>query len=289
MVPARRVLDPNLDALVGSQDWVLHRHQALAAGHTQRSISHRLQSGGWQALLPEVYLCHSGDPSRRQLLIAASLYAGPQSAIDGIDACRYHRLRPPASAEDKVHVVVPRGDDARSRDFLVVRRTVAPIETVSTDRLRYLAAAPAVVALARQMRTDRQAIALLSEALQRNVVTHEELVRAHVQATARNARITDRALAALGSGAWSLPEVDFLKLVAASLVLPAPLCNVTLQLPNGRVIKPDALWEDARLVHETNGRVAHARADLFEDMQERHDAMTAAGLTVLHIRLGWAS
>jgi hypothetical protein len=35
-------------------------------------------------------------------------------------------------------------------------------------------------------------------------------------------------------------------------------------------------------VHETNGRSAHRREDLFEDMQVRHDAMTEAGLTVLH-------
>jgi len=47
-------------------------------------------------------------------------------------------------------------------------------------------------------------------------------------------------------------------------------------------VSPDALALDAGLVHETNGRRAHARQDLFEDMQERHDAMTAAGLTVLH-------
>jgi hypothetical protein len=55
-----------------------------------------------------------------------------------------------------------------------------------------------------------------------------------------------------------------------------------LRLCDGRLISPDALFLDAGLVHETNGRVAHLREDLFEDMQERHDAMTTSGLTVLH-------
>jgi very-short-patch-repair endonuclease len=44
----------------------------------------------------------------------------------------------------------------------------------------------------------------------------------------------------------------------------------------------DALIPSSAVVHETNGRQAHAREDLFEDMQERHDALTASGFTVLH-------
>jgi very-short-patch-repair endonuclease len=53
-------------------------------------------------------------------------------------------------------------------------------------------------------------------------------------------------------------------------------------LPCGRLISPDALFLASAVIHETNGRGPHARADLFEDMQERHDVLTAAGFTVLH-------
>jgi hypothetical protein len=77
-------------------------------------------------------------------------------------------------------------------------------------------------------------------------------------------------------------EVDFLVLVALSSILPTPLCNVLLRLPSGRLISPDALFESSAVIHETNGREPHARADRFEDMQERHDALTAAGFVVLH-------
>ena len=65
-------------------------------------------------------------------------------------------------------------------------------------------------------------------------------------------------------------------------MLPTPICNALLRLPDGQHISPDALFLDAGVVHETNGRVAHHRDDLFDDMQARHDAMTSAGLTVLH-------
>jgi hypothetical protein len=43
------------------------------------------------------------------------------------------------------------------------------------------------------------------------------------------------------------------------------------------------LIEEAALVHETNGRKPHYEdEDQFDSMQERHDALTVAGLTVLH-------
>jgi hypothetical protein len=90
------------------------------------------------------------------------------------------------------------------------------------------------------------------------------------------------ALRYLAEGARSVAEADFLELAAASPILPKPNCNALLRLPDGELISPDARFLDAAIVHETNGRIAHQREDLFTDMQTRHDAMTAAGLTVLH-------
>jgi hypothetical protein len=66
------------------------------------------------------------------------------------------------------------------------------------------------------------------------------------------------------------------------VVLSRPTCNALLRLPEGELISPDALFLDAGLIHETNGRIAHQREDLFEDMQVRHSLLTTAGFTVLH-------
>jgi hypothetical protein len=229
-----------------------------------------------------VYVTAPTEPSRRQMLIAALLYAGPNGAIDGPDACRYHGLRSIALDESVVHVVVPWGEPVRSRGFVVVRRTDRPIVTKDTERLRYVDAATAVVVAARGMRRDRAVVAAISEALQRRAATYDELVRAHIQGPPRGARAVSRALASLSTGAASAPEVDFLDLIAMSAILPPPLCNVLLRLPCGRLISPDALFLSSAVIHETNGRRPHGRADLFEDMQERHDVLTAAGFTVLH-------
>jgi hypothetical protein len=68
----------------------------------------------------------------------------------------------------------------------------------------------------------------------------------------------------------------------AHAVLPKPLVNALLMLPSGMKVSPDSLFIDSAVVHETNGRGPHADEDAFESMQVRHDALTAAGFTVLH-------
>ena len=83
----------------------------------------------------------------------------------------------------------------------------------------------------------------------------------------------------------SAPEADVRRLILSSRILPEPLWNPLIQLPDGRKISPDALFVDAAMVHEVNGRDAHAEAeageDAFEDMHVRADAMVTGGLTVL--------
>ena len=281
-MPRRCHTDPSFPALIQSQDEIVHRDQALDAGLTRRAIDYRLGTHEWSTLLPGVYLTRPGEAHRRQLLIAAVLFAGPESAIDGPDACRFHGIKSAPVDDSAVHVVLPWGTPIRSRGFVVVRRTIFPIPIVRTDRVRYVDAATAAIAASRLVGADRTALAIMSEVLQRRLTTYDELVRAHIQGQRRNARRGDAAIAYLGAGIRSTPEADFLRLVSASTVLPRPLLNPTLRLPGGRVVSPDALFVDAGLVHETNGRLAHERADLFEQMQQRHDLMTAAGLTILH-------
>jgi hypothetical protein len=281
-MPRRCQTDPQLPALLRSQDWVIHRDQALRAGLTRRAIDYRLSSGNWHAFLPSVYLVQPGEPTRRQLLIGAQLFAGPAAAIDAADACRFHGIKSVAVDDSIVEVVQPWGEPARSTGFVVVRRTIAPIDAVQGQYVRFVDAASAVIAATRRMRADRPVIAALSDALQRNVTTYDELMRAHIRGSPRNARRADNALSYLAEGARSAGEVKFLGLAAASPILPKPACNALLRLPDGEFISPDALFLDAAVVHETNGRIAHQREDLFTDMQARHDAMTAAGLVVLH-------
>src|SRR5437764_971370 len=143
-----------------------------ASGMTRHGIENCFEYDGWQRLLPGVYLTHVGNPSRRQKLIAALLYAGNDSAIDADDACAFHGITAVRPDVHIVRVVVPQESPARSRGFVRVRRTSAPIRTVSTQRLRYLEPAAAVIASTRLYRSDRTALALVSDAVQRRIATY---------------------------------------------------------------------------------------------------------------------
>ena len=281
-MPKRLDIDPGLRALLRQQDYVLHRDQALAAGLTHDAIAHRLGSEQWQIVLPNVYLCHLGEPARRQRLLAALLYAGADAAIDGVDACRFHGMRSAACDDAFVHVVVPATSTVRSIWWVRVRRSTSPLAVTKTDMLRYLAPAPAVVAATRRMRAERQVLALFSEAAQRRMATPDELLRAHLAGPPKNARLGDAALGHVRRGVRSAPEGEFRALAEAVPDLPPLLYNRVLEMPDGRLICPDALAPDAPLVHETNGKVSHEREDLFEDMQVRHDYLTSWGFTALH-------
>jgi len=279
-MPRLCAVDDSLVLLAANQDGLVTRSQAVLAGLTRRAVGIRL-GRDWQAVLPGVYLTHRGTPTRRQLLLAALLYAGPDAAIDGLDACHFHGIKAVVPTPD-VHIVVPWGHKARSFNWLVVRRTTSPIRTVETDLIRWVDAATGAMTVARGCRSERRALAVLSDVLQRRLATYDDLLDAHVAATPRHARLIDGVLESLATGVRSVPENDFRVIAETSHLLPPVIYNGLLKLPGGRLISPDALIRDSAVVHETNGRRAHAREDQFESMQERHDVMTAAGLTVLH-------
>lgn len=107
-------------------------------------------------------------------MAAALLFAGPTSAIDGADACRFHGLKSIAIDDGKVYVVVPFGAEARSRGFVVVRRTVVPFGVIATERVRYVEPAVAVIAATRRMRQQRAVLAAMSEVLQRRITSYDD-------------------------------------------------------------------------------------------------------------------
>ena len=281
-MPRTLDLAPDWSSRLRARDEVASASALRALGFTPRAVQRRVGLGLWQRLLPSVYCCHSGTPTRRQLVIAALLWAGSDACIDGIDACHFHGVTVPGFDPGVVHVVVGAESPARSRDFVVVRRTERPIRTVRTTHARYLTAADAAVAAACAMPTVEAAVALLSEALRCGAVDVAGLAEAHTLTAPHGRSRAAAALEAVVGGARSAPEATMRRLMLGSRRLPEALFNPTLRLPGGRIVVPDALLVDSGIVHEVNGRTWHAGEDRFDSMQSRHDAMTVAGLIVLH-------
>lgn len=281
-MPKRIHPSPRLQATIDEQDGLIHRDQALAFGLTTYATKARLRDRHWRLVLPDVYLTNMGELTYRQRLIAAQLYCGPESAIDAANACNYYGFKAVPLNREHVHVVAPFGSTARNRGFVTVRRTIVPFEVRQTTFTRYVDPATAVIAATRRMRRPKSVLAAMSEAIQQRGLSHAELLRAHIQGPPRNARHADDALEQLSVGIRSVGEADFRALAEASAVLPALEYNVWLTLRCGRIVCVDALIASSAVIHETNGRQYHEREDLFIDMQERHDALTASGLVALH-------
>src|SRR5271165_5428771 len=114
--------DRDVAWLLASQRGVLSRSQAFACGITANGIQHRSRPGGpWRRLLPGIYLTTTGEPSRDQLLMAASVYAGPISMITGPAALPIHNIQPPKTRV--VDVLVPAVRQRASRAFVAIHRT----------------------------------------------------------------------------------------------------------------------------------------------------------------------
>jgi hypothetical protein len=268
-----------LDELTASQDQILTRLQALEY-LSDGSLQHRLQRY-WRILLPGVYLTVTGTPTPRQLLRAALLYAGPGAQLADQTALMSYGVRY-LPADSTTRLLIPHAARRVSRDGVVVRRTTRLSAPVVRDGLPYSPPARALSDFAARAGEDRLAVAVLADAIQRRIATVDDVLVELSHVTGRGRGVAGRVAQRLSAGARSAPEADFLALIARSRRLPPPLVNPLVELPDGRRVSPDTLFVDAALVHETNGRAAHAATDLFDDMQERHSAMTSAGLTVLH-------
>ena len=273
------MIDPT--ELIRAQHGVVTRRQALCY-LSESAVDFRL-GRHWQVLLPGVYLAQTGPVGARQRLQAALLFAGAGAMLDDSTALAEYQMA--YLPEDEfVRVLVPANNQRHSKAFVAIRRTVHHPPTRSTsDGLALAPSARALTNFALRHPDDREVRAVLTSAVQRRRVTLEQLLREHALCTSRGKRRLTRVIEELDAGVRSAPEGDVRTLVRASKVLPTPLYNCLLELPCGRRVSPDLLIEEAALVHETNGRKPHFEdGDDFDSMQARHDAMTVAGLTVLH-------
>ena len=280
-MPRRLALARHLPRLLETQDQVLTLAQARACGYTRGSIDHALAGSRWQRLLPGVVLLHDQEPNRRQLVNAAALWAGAGAAIDGESACLWHGMPVPHLDPTTVHVVVPYDSGARSRDFVVVRRSELIVVGGRGAVASYVDAATAVVVAARRIADDRAAVGLLARPLQTGDVTLDDLLAAHMHAPPRGSRKVGRALDQLTVGVRSGGESAAHRLLAGSRVLPTVRWNRWLRLPDGGgLVCVDGLIEDAGMVLELNSRRYHAWAMAFEDTEARQLRLVAADLVV---------
>lgn len=276
-----RPVTPDLAELLRRQDQVISSTQLESQGFHSAAVYRRVRSGQWQRLLPTVLLARSGRPTRRQLLVAAWLWGGGNSAIDGPDACVWHQAMAPLPLSAPVHVVTPATGTSRSRGFVLVRRSIADITVAGAGVVPYVDAATALIVAARAAVSSDAAIDVLSRGLQLGAATVTHLLEARERIGDKWCRGVDSALRAVGVGLRSPLENDYRGLISTSQILPEPLWNQWLDLDDGLPpVCADALWTHAGMAQDINGRRYHGWGQQLEDTEARRSRMVAAGIVV---------
>jgi hypothetical protein len=240
-----------------------------------------LPGGPWQRVLPGVIVLHNTEPSRRELLLAALLYAGPGSMITGATACRQYGLRVPAAfPPHDVHVLVTQQHRALSSEYVTVERTWRLPGPHTRDSIPLAPLVRAVTDATRRIRTEEPIGELLVEAIQRGRCSPTAIAAELDRGTKRGTALPRRLLTE-----WlDLRSVAEARAKDLSKLLPVPPThwNPVIRDATGDYIgRPDGWWEDVALAWEIDSVDFHFSRDDYARTLRRNTRYAAAGITVV--------
>jgi hypothetical protein len=183
--------------------------------------------------------------------------AGPGSTISSWTAATWHGLRTTA-ADRRVVVAVPLQRSVRDHAFVIVRRTMRlDGNVIRTPAFDVASRGRAVADAARELGPP-VARALVLEAVQRGLLTVEELRHELEAGPRQGSRALRDALREAEQGAWSVPEAELAILVRGSRVLPEMWANPVLRVGDVRLPTPDGWFDDVGVAVQVHSKRYHA-------------------------------
>ncbi|WP_375423777.1 hypothetical protein [uncultured Friedmanniella sp.] len=276
---------PDLVLLARRQQRVATRAQLRSLGLTQVEIRAQIAARRWTGWGSHVVLLHNADPSRRQLMWASTLDAGPPAALVGHTALELVGFRDFARAAVGIHLRVPRGAKVVHHPSVVVHesRRVQPERQVTRHGLPCTDAAPSVLDAAAWQPWPRFACALVAAVVQQRLCTTPELDAALTLAgRIRHKAYLREAVRDIAGGSEALSELDLVA-VCRRFGLAPPDRQVRRTDAHGRLRYLDAEWvlsSGERVLLEVDGahhlEVEHWQADM-----RRERGLVLAGSRVL--------
>ncbi len=257
-------LDQDLRTLLRDQRGIARRDQLTARGVTRAQLRWRLDRQ-WRVVLPGVIATFTGTLDPQQRLIAATLFAGPDAVLTSTAAVRWRGLRNVARA-DNMQLAVPADRYARSTAMVRVRRTVHPDPHPWRRGVLSIASPGRAVAdAARDALAEREATALVIEAVQRGMVSIPVLERELELGPRAGSRLLRAGIRAAQTAAWSVPEYDLLGMVRCSGVLPEVWANPELIAVDGTLLPRPDLWiDEVALAIQVHSWLYHSRDEDWE-------------------------
>jgi very-short-patch-repair endonuclease len=256
--------------LADRQFGVVARWQLEECGLTGATVSRWVAAGRLQRIYPRVYAVGHRALTIEGKLLAAILYAGPGAALSHESAAHWWRLL--SHLPGSIHVCTPKRRRSlpavrthRSRGFERVLHRGLPVTTVPRTLVDLAHAAPTTilrgaVAEADFLRIlDLDAIdATLTERRPGSARLKQALELHRPEYARTRSDLEDELLDLCRRYSLPFPEVNL------------KLCGYTV----------DALWRDARVVVEVDGRSGHGTIARMERDRQRDLALRAAGFSV---------
>ena len=285
-------MDRETPALADLQCGVIARWQAGSAGLSIRTIEGHLRCGRWRQLYRGVYATFTGEPPRLALVWAASLRAGPSSALSHYTAAELDGLA--TRLAPAIHVTIPY--ERRLRIPADERGILAPALVVHrSDRLeqrchpcrnpRRTRIEETTLDLTQASSDLEEAQSWLMEACARRLTTAVRL-RAAMDRRPRMRwrRALEAVLEVAGSGVHSALEHRYVRRVEIPHQLPRAARQTRSQVGE-RVRYLDNLYLPYGVAVELDGQLSHPAAARWHDIH-RDNASAATGLITL--RYSWA-
>lgn len=250
-------------------------------GVPPRTAYRRCVPGGpWQRPLPGIVLLTNSQPTRRQLVEAALLYAGTNALVTGFEACQRHGLRNLPDAYG-IHVLVPEGRRLHSTDYVTVERTKRLPRPTMQDGVPLAPLARSVIDACRRVKSHAPVQALLTEAVQRGQVPPNWLRYEVETGSQRGTAVPREVLKDVTTGARSVAEIDAMR-VWELTDLPQPAWNVPLRDVNGAYIgTPDAWFAEVGLAWEIDSYEFHFERENYANTINRNARYASAGIVVV--------
>ncbi|MFI7678081.1 hypothetical protein [Actinophytocola sp. NPDC049390] len=271
--------DPNV-LLAASRDGTIKVTTLTNLGVPSRTAYRRCMPGGpWQRLLPGVVLLGNLPPTRRQLVAAALLYAGPGSVITGLEACRRHGLRNMPD-DQRVHLLVPHERRAICSDYVIVERTRRMPRPVIRDGVPLAPLTRSVLDACRRFTSYDPTRALITEAVQRCRLSPRWLRHELEAGSQRGTAVPRAVLKDVAIGARSVAEIDAMR-VWKRTDLPRPRWNVALRDSHGEYVAVPDAWFEVGLAWEIDSYEFHFQREDYAKTINRNARYAAVGVTVL--------
>jgi len=282
-MPRRTFVDhAGLDTLMHANERVVRHCELLELGLPSSTIMWRISPAGpWQRLLPGVLVAHRGIPTRRERLLAALKYAGPQSMLTGTPALTEYGVAAARKASARPNVLVPHECRRTSHGFVVVERTRNLPDAVGRGLLRLAPLPRAVIDACRRKENLDHVREIVAEVVQDRRCSVEAIRKEIRQAARQRTGLARAVLREIEAGIRSVAEAKVRSALLARGV-DGLEWNIELWTRDGEFVgSPDAYCVRTGVALQVDSMQWHLGPQGYKRTQARQRGLTYWGILVL--------